>query len=239
MNAYSKYWILAGVLIAAVAYAVHSGLIGWFLVKYPDLHVQLMCLAIIVIFLRTYLVDGHRSARMLYMNEKALSDNLHSGIPLPASRRTVVDLVLCETIDLHQEGKEAGQVSFDSLVDMQRDVFEHDLTAGLNLVEMLRNFLFLIMLAFAISGVVMGFSQLLSPTNPEEAKVFTSTIIHALGIAYVPALECIVGFGVLYVLSCILQIHSESLIRDCAKPIYRAAHFGYLVKKETAHAETK
>ena len=73
MNVYRKYWILTSLLLVALVYGVYSGLIGWFMLKFPALQGQVISIGIIAVFLWAFLVHGHQSAKLLTETTNALS----------------------------------------------------------------------------------------------------------------------------------------------------------------------
>ena len=92
-------------------------------------------------------------------------------------------------------------------------------------IDSIRTTLFFVALFVTIIGIVLGFATQQYPTNPEEAKMFSFSIIKALGLAYVPSMMCIGSTLVLLVLSIMLQRDAGRVIARGRSVLYRIAFF--------------
>ena len=224
MNAYRQYWLLTGLFVSAAIFGVHAGIVGWVMTKFPDLQGQLITLVIIGIFLYTYIVHGHQAAKRLSKNHLALQC-IESGGSMYHDG-TEVEISLKEVLNLRKAGVEAGQSDFSKLYEVAEDQFEDQISVRIGQIDTIRVFLFFVGLLFTVVGIVQGFAFQQSPTNAEEAKMYSSAIIKALGLAYLPATECLGATLILFVLSNLLQSHANALIAGFRRVLYRAVFLG-------------
>lgn len=229
-SAYRQYWLLTAFLLSVTIYGLYMGVVGWALLKFPDIPTQLSFGFILAVFLYAY-GFGHRAAKELSQSERAL-DLLSRGVP-SLGKLSAVEECLAEAMQLRQQGRDNGQTNFAILYDRIEDRFDGSVTEDIGRIDTIRVFLFFVGLLFTLIGVVQGFASQQFPTNPEEAKMYSFTIIKALGLAYLPAAACMGSTLVLFVLSNVLQSRASRLISDFGNMLYRVAVLG----KSTKNAE--
>ena len=108
------------------------------------------------------------------------------------------------------------------------------LTARIEKIDSARVFLFFVGLLCTAAGIVQGLASNGVPTNPEEAKLFSFTVIKALGLSSLPTTECLGTTLVLYALSHQLDAQARTLIARFEDALYETV---YLDKKTFYVAE--
>jgi len=224
MNSYRQYWTLTVLLMCAVIIAIYQGLVTWVIQKFPDWQIQVAFVGILVIFLWTYGVTGHRAARQLSRNEHAL-DVLESGIP-SINAKSEVKALIADTVQRRERGNGLNQTDFRVLYEWASERLDHILTRDIERIDTVRVLLFFVGLFFTLIGIIAGFATQQFPTNPEEAKVYSFTIIKALGLAYLPAVACIGATLALYVLSTLLHSRSKGVQVRFEDIVYETAILG-------------
>jgi hypothetical protein len=224
MTAYRQFWVLTALLLCAAIYAAYAGAISWGFEKFPQLPIQLAFGFIQLVFLWAYAGIGHGAAVLIARNEHAL-DVMQQDIPLIGDK-SEVERVLLETADLRKRGQEQRQLDFSILHDVMREQFEGRLMEDVGRIDVIRVFMFFFGLLFTLVGVVQGFASQQFPTNSEEAKIYSFTIIKALGLAYLPAAGCIGATLILFVLSNLLQKRIGTLLSRFDVVLYRVAILG-------------
>lgn len=225
MRAYRTHWLLTAILASAVIVAIEQGLLVWGMTKFPDWQIQIAILSIVIVFVWAYGLLGHQAALVLGQNERMLG-LLEGGLTVVGATRTDAGRLLDEGQNLRARGAEVGQTDFALLYEIISEKMRRVLEGRVERIDKIRVFLFFVGLLFTLIGVVQGFATQQFPTNPEEAKLYSFTIIKALGLAYLPATMCIGSTLALYVLSNQLQERvSETMERFDAK-LYQVAILG-------------
>lgn len=57
MSAYKKFWLFTAILVGALVWALHHGLMDWFLAKFPDPVTQAFALVVAGVFFIGYAVS--------------------------------------------------------------------------------------------------------------------------------------------------------------------------------------
>lgn len=192
--------------------------------KFPDALVQIIFAGVIAVFVQAYAQSGHMVALQL-------SRDLHAAAIIECGGKRLAEKGnLGESILRAQErrvhGVKAGQQDFSILYEHERERYLGIAMAGIKALDSVRVFLFFVGLLFTIVGIVQGFASQQFPTNAEEAKMYSFTIIKALGLAYLPAAGCIGSTLVLYVLSTRLQSTLDSVVTRFEDLLYRVAILG-------------
>lgn len=227
MTAYRYFWFITALLVGATIYAVSEGLIGWALAKFPELQGQLISVLILAIFLYAYAFEGYLAARLLLVNDQA-TGSVTRGEQSPLVGGTEVQSILRRAMYLRSAGTQKGQTDFSVLFNLMSERFDSSITAALVRIDTIRVFLFFAGLLFTVIGIVQGFASQQYPTNPEEAKLFSFTIIKALGLAYLPATECLGSTLILFVLSNTLQSQAAMLKERFDEMLYNVTFIGVL-----------
>ena len=180
MTAYRQYWVLTGLLLAGTIYVVYAGVISWALVKFPELQGQVISVFVFAVFLYAYIVHGYGATRLITANAEAIQvvADKQAFFP-PTLLETEAVLTLAEARKLHVMGAAHKQANFSTLYDKSHERFENCLSAKIAQIDTIRVFLFFAGLLFTVVGIVQGFATLQFPTNAEEAKIYSSTIIKA------------------------------------------------------------
>ncbi len=218
MNTYARYWLFTALLLCGVVYLIWSGTAAWGIAKFPEPAVRGAVAFVLAIFFYTYGYEGHRVARMLARNERALQ-----RLALYVQGRSEVEDIFLKTSNLRGQGASVGQTDFSTLYYRQKDGLEDMLTVGIDRIETYRNGLFLLGLAFTAAAIVAAFAAQMIPTNSEEARLYSFTIIKALGLSYTATLACLSSMVVLYVLGSMLRAQAERLIAASSEWLYRIA----------------
>ncbi len=112
------------------------------------------------------------------------------------------------------------------------------MTSRMGQIDTVRVFLFFAGLLFTVVGIVQGFASQGFPTNPEEAKVYSFTIIKALGLSYLPATECLGATLILFILSIALQKQASALTARFSDVLYWEVFIGNPVLQDVSTEET-
>lgn len=223
MRAYRQYWLLTALLLSAVALVIYSGVIGWALEKFPQLETQVAFAAVIGIFVWTFALRGHRTARKIAHNERAL-DKLARGAQPALCEAT---LRLAEARMLRNEGiREAKQTDFSMLHERQVSAFEDTLSEDLTVIDSVKLRMLVIAIFLAFLSIVSGIGAAALPTNVESVTPFLFGLLKALGLAYVPGLACFGSFLILHELGNFLGTHVRCLCRRFDLASYRVAVIG-------------
>lgn len=204
MSIYQKYWIFTSLLILAVVYALYAGIIGWTMEKFPDIQGQLIAIGILTLFLYVYGIQGHRVVKLLSQNIRTIEE-------------AEACHCLAEVVDIRSR---VGEVNLGFLYDYSLGQFSRMLFARIRPIRDTFLFFFLLGVAVALLGIVQGYGYLLPPTSPEEAKLYSSTILKALGMAYLPALVGASSALILYPLLTTLESQTEALIGRFDKVLF-------------------
>lgn len=214
-----RYWIFTSLILVAVIAAWYQGVFAWGLQKFPDRTVHLIVSGIGAVLLWSYLGSGLRSARIITTAE-CISDIPEEWGENPISS------ILYHTIDLRAAGERSGQSNYAPLMDLASERLDDELFGEVHRIDSARVFLFFFGLLVTLIGIVAGFATQQFPSNPEEAKMFSFTIIKALGLAYLPAMMCIGSTLVLYVLSTMLQHAANAASLRLQEILYRITILG-------------
>jgi len=223
MNAYRRYMALTAVVASAAIYALWHGVVGWGIQKFPDIPTQIVVAGVAVVFIYAYTVLGHRAALLASRNESSLMLFDSNAVVNGASES--FDL-LKKAATLRNKGVGVNQRDFSLLYELTHEELEGELKAPIESIDAARIFLFFAGLTFTVIGIVQGFASQGIPSNPEEAKIYSFTIIKALGLAYLPTATCIGTSLVLYVLSYQLQQDIGRVLRRFDAILYRVAILG-------------
>lgn len=221
LNTYAKYGALSAILAVSVVYGMQRNLVPFLMGKFPEPMVQVVVAGIIATFLFAYLRYGHAGARDISLDLRSLtSQNPLDSIAMQCLR---------EAEHLRRQGEQSGQTTFDRLYDVVQDRYDRLLNEPINQIETIRVGLFFLGLVLTATSIVAGFASLKLPTNAEESKLFSFTIITSLGLAYVPAAACFVSNLILYLLSSMLQKNAEEVMEQFSLRLYNVVYL-----KETA-----
>ena len=224
MTTYRKYWFMTGALAAVATYAIYQGLVGWAMLKFPDTVIQLICLAVITIFLYAYLIDGLSTTKLIANNEYSFQRimrgeevNVHDSI---------VALELAKAQHRANRGRSGGQKDFGTLVDLRGDSAAKKLTSIVGDIDQIRNLLFFLGFCFTLLSIVGGIGMQTLPTNPEESKTFAFNILRALGYSYLPASVSVVSGTILLQLGYMLHKQASELVSDFEDVLYDVVFLG-------------
>ncbi len=229
IRAYALYWALTTLLACAAIFAVEQGFVTWGVQKFPDLPAQLAFLLIVCVSVWSYATHGHRIALLLSRNEHAML-KLERGIPSVGDTSSEIEDALLEAASLRRQGAEEGQASFDVLYEFIDLRTEATLTGDIGRIDSIRLLMLFVGLFFTVLAIVSGFASQLFPTNPEEAKLYSFTIIKALGLAYLPAAGCMGSTLVLLVLNNMLEPKADDLMMRFRPFLYKVAVLGASVQ---------
>ena len=237
MKASRQYWLLTGLLLAGALYALQAGFVGWALIKFPALQVQVITVGVIAVFLHSYVVHGYGAAKLLSLNEHALLAVLENRDSVREFDKTAVAQLLAKAKQLRGKGVAVEQRDFSELFKMLKYSFEDKMNADIERIDKLRTKLLFTMLFFTVVAIVQGFASQLYPTNAEESKLFSFNIISALGYSYVPAAECLGASIVLLTLSHLLQDSASTLTERFGEVLYEATFLGHIDVENNALAD--
>ncbi len=223
MTTYRYYGALSAILAVGTIYGSQMDVVPFLLQKFPEPAVQAVVFGILFVFAYAYIFYGHAAARDISADLFAL-DSVEDGHPLSGESASI--MCLREAEELYQKGKAHGQVSFDRLYDLVQERYERIAYERISQIDAIRVGLFFVGLLFTLIGVVHGFASQAFPTNAEESKLFSFTIIKALGLAYLPAATCLGTTLVLYILSNILQKHAGLATERFNNNLYQVVFLG-------------
>lgn len=235
MNAYRQYWLLTALLLSAAIYGAYAGVISWTIETFPSTITQAAVLIVLLVLSWTFVLRGHRTARMIAHNERAL-DRLGRNFFLVESE--ALDC-LEEGRTLRTEGHQAGQTDFSQLHQRQVSYFEKALTADITIIENVQFRLFITGVFLAFLSIVIGVGLAQYPQAVENLSPFLFGLMKALGLAYVPGLVCIGSFMILAELVSILKAHTNRLVRQFDLAAYRVAIVGRPIEASLARSGGK
>ncbi len=222
MSAYKHYWLLSALLMSAAIYAGYAGLFTWTLQKFPEPMTQYAFLFVALMFLWTF-VRGHRTARMISRNERALH-HLEQG---DSTNPCEIHDYLEEAVQLRNEGiTEAKQSDFSMLHQRQVALFDEAVTENVSSIDTMKSFMFIFAVFLAFMSIVSGVGLSVLPNSAEELRPFAFGLLKALGLAYVPGTACIGSFLILHVLGSMLHVHAQRLRVRFDLAVYRVAIIG-------------